>query len=65
MELVFQKMEQKRKHAGECIDCRGQTELVEFDVRKRMRILRCQKCGLLHLYRKTIFGGWKFLKATR
>ena len=42
--------EQKKKHTGKCADCGGPLELVELDVRKNTRILRCQKCGLLHHY---------------
>jgi len=57
--------EQKRKHTGKCVDCGNLTELFELDVRKGTRILKCQKCGLLHLYKKDFFGGWRFLKATR
>lgn len=57
--------EKKRKHTGKCVDCGGALDLVELDAQKGTRILRCQKCGLLHHYKKDIFGGWKLLKATK
>jgi DNA-directed RNA polymerase subunit RPC12/RpoP len=55
----------KKKHTGRCIDCGGTLELVELDVRKSTRNLRCQRCGLVHNYKKDIWGGWKLLKATK
>ena len=63
--MVFQMMEQKKKHTGKCVDCGGPLELVELNIQKGTRILRCQKCGLLHNYKKDIFGGWKLLKANK
>jgi len=58
-------IEEKRRHTGKCADCKGVLELLELDVRKGTRILVCQRCGLLHHYKKNIFGNWKFLKATK
>jgi DNA-directed RNA polymerase subunit RPC12/RpoP len=57
--------EHKKKHTGKCVDCGGPLELVELDIRKNTRGMRCQKCGLVHNYKKDVFGGWKLLKATK
>jgi len=58
-------IEKKRKHTGKCVDCSGVLELFELDVKNGTRILACKNCGLLHHYKKNIFGNWKFLKATK
>jgi len=57
--------DQKKRHTGECLDCGGPLELVELDIKKGRRVLQCQRCGLLHFYKKAIFGGWKFFRATK
>ncbi len=54
-----------RKHVGKCFDCGGITELVEFDARKGTRIMKCQQCGLYHLQKQELLGGWKLLKASK
>lgn len=55
----------EKKHTGKCFDCRGPLELVEFDFEKKGRIMRCQECGLFHVYRKDFLGNWKLLKVTK
>jgi len=57
--------EKGKKHTGKCFDCDGITELVELDVQKRTKIMRCQNCGLFHFYKKDFLGGWKLLKVAR
>ncbi|OGD46846.1 hypothetical protein A3K79_03700 [Candidatus Bathyarchaeota archaeon RBG_13_46_16b] len=57
--------EPMKKHTGKCYDCGGLLELVEFDVKKGTRIMKCQECGLYHFHRKELFGGWKLLKVTK
>ncbi len=62
---MFMSGESARKHTGKCYDCEGHLELVEFDVQKGTRIMICQDCGLYHLHKKDLFGGWKLLKVTK
>ena len=57
--------EPMKKHTGKCYDCEGQLELVEFDVKKGTRIMKCQVCGLYHFHKKDLFGGWKLLKVSK
>lgn len=57
--------ESMKKHTGKCYDCGGLLELVEFDVKKGTRIMKCQECGLYHFHRKELFGGWKLLKVSK
>lgn len=54
-----------KRHTGKCYDCEGALELVEFDVRKGTRIMRCQECGMYHFQKKDLFGGWKLLKVSK
>lgn len=54
-----------RRHTGKCYDCGGLLELVEFDVKKGTRIMKCQECGLYHFHKKELFGGWKLLKVSK
>jgi hypothetical protein len=57
--------ETERKHTGKCFDCDGSMELVEFDLQKGTKIMKCQRCGLLHHYKKDLLGKWKLLKVTK
>jgi hypothetical protein len=54
-----------RKHTGKCFDCDGSLELVEFDLQKDTKIMKCQQCGLLHHYKKDLLGKWKLLKVAK
>jgi uncharacterized Zn finger protein len=56
--------EKERRHTGKCYDCDGSLELVEFDIKKGTRIMRCQNCGLFHFYKKDFLGSWKLLKVS-
>jgi hypothetical protein len=40
-------------------------ELVEFDVQKGTRIMKCQECGLYHFHKKELFGDGSFLKSAK
>jgi|YelNatPaOPRAMG01_1025707.scaffolds.fasta_scaffold76919_4 hypothetical protein len=57
--------ENMKKHTGKCFDCGGPLELIEFNIQKGTKIMKCQECNLLHFYRKDFFGGWKLLKVTK
>jgi len=50
---------------GEREDKSARAELVEFDVKKGTRIMKCQECGLYHFHKREIFGGWKLLKVSK
>lgn len=54
-----------RKHTGKCFDCEGTLELVEFDLQKDIKIMKCQRCSLVHHYKKDLLGKWKLLKVTK
>jgi hypothetical protein len=57
--------ETSKKHTGKCFDCEGSLELVEFDLQKDYKIMKCLNCGLLHQYKKDLLGRWKLLKVTK
>jgi hypothetical protein len=54
-----------KRHTGKCFDCDGLLELVEFDIQKETKIMKCQRCSLLHYYKKDFLGKWKLLKVTK
>jgi DNA-directed RNA polymerase subunit RPC12/RpoP len=56
--------EEPRRHTGKCCDCGAALELVELDVEKGTKALRCMECGLVHFYKKELFG-WKLVKASK
>ncbi len=61
----FDLTEEPRKHTGKCVDCGSPLELYELDFKKQRKVLKCQRCGLFHLYKKDFFGKWKLVKAAK
>lgn len=55
----------QKKHTGKCFDCGGPLELIEFDIQKNTRIMKCRSCGLFHFHKKDFLGNWKLLKVTK
>jgi hypothetical protein len=56
---------EQKEFKGRCVDCHGSLELYEIDFKNKSKILLCKQCGLLHLYTKSFFGGWKLVKARK
>ena len=54
-----------RMHMGKCQNCGYTLELYEIDIRKSTKTMKCERCGLLHHYRKDILGKWRLQRATR
>jgi len=50
---------------GKCMNCGSPLELYELDFRRSTKIMRCQRCSTLHLYRKNIVGKWILQKAQK
>jgi predicted nucleic-acid-binding Zn-ribbon protein len=40
-------------------------ELYEMDVKKSTRVMRCERCGMLHFYKKDIVGKWRLFRAAK
>ena len=55
----------EKKHNGTCYDCGGQLEVIEVNVKKSTKVMKCKTCGLFHLYTKGLVGGWSLRKATK
>ncbi len=55
---------QKRK-ANTCTNCNYPLEVYEIDFKKNRKVLRCQRCGLYHFYKKDFVGKWKLQKAVK
>jgi hypothetical protein len=50
---------------GKCKSCGSPLELYELDFRRSTKIMKCDRCGMLHVYRKDIIGKWRLLKAQK
>ncbi len=53
------------KHKGRCTNCGYLLELYEIDFKKRIKVMRCQRCGMLHYYKKDIIGKWRIQRAQK
>jgi predicted nucleic-acid-binding Zn-ribbon protein len=56
---------QPKLHTGKCQNCGYALELYEMDVKRSTRVMRCERCGLLHFYKKDIIGKWRLFKAAK
>lgn len=56
---------QSKRQIGKCQNCGYNLELYEMDVRKSMKVMKCERCGLLHYYKKDIVGKWRLQKAVK
>lgn len=52
-------------HTAKCQNCGYGLDLYEMDVKRSMKVMRCDHCGLLHYYKKDILGKWRLEKATK
>lgn len=55
---------QKQK-GNKCTNCGYPLELYEVDFKKNRKMLKCQRCGLYHYYKKDLVGKWKLQKAVK
>ena len=56
---------QHKLHTGKCQSCGYTLELYEIDIKRNARVMRCERCGMMHYYKKDIFGKWRLFKATK
>ena len=50
---------------GKCKNCGSTLELYELDFRRSTKVMRCQRCGMLHAYKKDILGKWRLQKVQK
>lgn len=50
---------------GKCKSCGSTLELYELDFRRSTKVMKCQRCGMLHAYKKDIIGKWRLLKVQK
>jgi len=50
---------------GKCRNCGSPMELFELDFRRSSKIMKCIRCGMLHVYKKDILGKWRLQKALK
>lgn len=53
----------KKEQKGTCIGCGGSVELVEIDVQKGKKFVKCTSCGMVHVCEKDFLGRWQLKKA--
>ena len=56
---------QPKLHTGKCQNCGYALELYEMDVKRSKRVMRCERCGMLHFYKKDIVGKWRLFRAAK
>jgi len=54
-----------KKLQGKCKGCGSSLELYEIDFRRSTKVMKCLRCGMLHVYKKDIIGKWRLLKAQK
>jgi ribosomal protein S27E len=59
--LIASSKTQKAK----CKGCGSSLELYELDFRRSSKVMRCTRCGMLHMYKKDIIGKWRLFKAQK
>lgn len=52
-------------HKGKCQNCGYVLDLYEMDVKKSVKVMRCERCGMLHFYKKDLIGKWHLLRAAK
>jgi len=52
-------------HTGKCQNCGYALELYEIDVKRSMKVMKCERCSMLHFYKKDIIGKWRLFKAAK
>jgi hypothetical protein len=57
--------EDKEKPKEKCLDCGKDLHLFELNVDRQVKIMKCEECGIYHIYSKDAFGNWKIKKATK
>ena len=48
-----------------CRNCKYSLELYEEDAKRATKVMRCERCGMLHFYKKDIVGKWRLFRATK
>ena len=64
-ERAGQKVKNGGMYSDNCENCGNGLQLYELDSRKHVRVMRCQKCGMWHVYKRDVLGKWKLLKAQK
>ncbi|MGD8506835.1 MAG: hypothetical protein PVF15_09270 [Candidatus Bathyarchaeota archaeon] len=54
-----------KSKSGKCKGCEYPLEIYEINFKKGRKILRCQRCGLYHYYKKDFVGKWKLQRAVK
>ena len=53
------------KVSERCVECRSQLRVYDINVKTGRARVQCEKCGLLHIYKKNRLRGWHIVRVTR
>ena len=48
-----------------CVECGSFLRVYDINFQTGRKVMRCEQCGLLHIYKKDILGRWRIVRATR
>ncbi len=48
-----------------CVECGSFLRVYDINFQTGRKVMRCEQCGLLHMYKKDILGRWRIVRATR
>lgn len=53
------------KATERCVECRSPLKIYDINVQIGRARAQCEKCGLLHIYKKHRLRGWHIVRVTR
>ena len=53
------------KASERCVECRSPLRVFDINVQTGRARAQCEKCGLLHIYKKDRLRGWHVVRVTR
>ena len=48
-----------------CVECGSPLKVYDINFQTGRKVMRCEQCGLLHYYKKSLLGGWRIVRASR
>ena len=54
-----------RVTSEKCVECGIALRLYDINFQTGRKVMQCEQCGLLHIYKKDFFGRWRIVRATR
>jgi uncharacterized Zn finger protein len=48
-----------------CVECGSFLKVYDINFQTGRKVMRCEQCGLLHIYKKDRLHGWHIVRVTR